>query len=551
MKSWRINMRDERGSIVVIAIIAVLTLSIMAISLTKGTMLGSKNSFLNINKEVSDSYAEHGISLFLERMKLYVLNEESGGFNLDKEFLDGAKKEADLNINFSGDVLDYTSTVDHILKKYDGANNYKSSMYSFNPPIEEIFNKRGNFKVNTPIRDFGQISISGDFNDNFETLEFYMLTHDIDANNIILNSYNPFVDDNKMEEIDTISVENLYNLKFSGNKHTILNAEDNIEIRAVYDKGFSNMVVYILVGKKDIGDVDIFEYQPYKTSNKFKHLVTENYTNLTKVKLVGFYSPSLEATELFILACENNNDIKINAYIPVVASGNFEIVDTFDVNANLGRNLVDFSSYVYWDENMYSTNMYIPVITESLGVERIDLFMYSPYVEGVFKNITGLRITEGMDGEAVLNNFTPNNIDVATYYDVNQIGTAYMILALGNSDENKITYHICYPETEKWNSHNEIILENDEKVGRIDVAAVNADLSEVVLINPTAIYKREKIEVHQATNNVLTSVYGVNSNLISKTHLKLNSIIEYIEPENKGEKILVNKSVEKIIKDTN
>lgn len=544
-------LNSEKGNILILAITAVMILSFISINLLEGTILSSKTSYLGIHKEKSDSYAEHGVSVFFDRIETYFIDKEEAGFILSKTYVDDARNDGELAVEFRDDPVEYTLEEEHILKDYNETDKLETTIYNFNPPIEEEFEPIQYFKDNTPIENLGQIAISGDFNDNFKTLEFFVIAHDIDNSQIKLYSYRPFIDKTRFNLETTISITDLYNLKSVGNKYTELDLEDDVEIQTVYDAGFSNLITYISIGKKSDDKIDIFEYNPYKLNSKLSHIVELDSSSFIKSKLIGFYSPSAMAAEIFILTLEEGNKINVRSYIPIVSKDTFEQLEILTIDEVAKGKIIDFSASVIWSDNLNATNMQIGVITsDDLDEKTVTMYSYYPYVEDAINEISGMNL-EKNSTIPFFADFNPTHIDLVSYSDSEQIGTVFTVLVLGDVENKRITTHIGYPEFNTFNKHSEILLNTDESVGRLSVGAVNSDISEVVLINPTSIYEKKRYNIESTFNNIIAKAFDHTENEISRTTYNLDAIFEYIEPENTGERTVTETKVINYNKDEN
>ncbi|HBY20938.1 MAG: hypothetical protein A2Y24_08035 [Clostridiales bacterium GWE2_32_10] len=522
----------NRGSITLMTIFALLTTVIVAVYLTSDNLLALKNSVFDQEKYKANSIAEHGVTLYIERLKKYFLDHEDKAgittFELNNTYTGTNDTDIDLDIKFDADKS--TKDTQYFFKTSDEDDIYESLFYRMNPPIEDNLIGIQALKNSTGITDSGQIAIAGAYNKNFEVLEYYILVNDNIDKKLKLYAYKPYIDTQKFDLKTEIDIKELYEMIDPALMVEVLNPEDYLMLEVIFDDSAETLNIYYGICKKNLKRLDLFSYNPYSLGISELIGTFEN-VEATKTVLSGIFSNSLETSEIFIgIFDETENKIAIYSYIPIVSEDKFDLT----YQKEFEDTVITFDLDVLWGESMYATNIYLPVIFEA-DVNILKLYSILPYTQNIEKEISTMEFTLDKISQ----------VSISIYDDIDKLQTMYAVIAVGDLESKKITYKIGYPELESWDKTREIQLGDNENVGRLDVEAITGQsLDEVILINPTPIYRR-------VTNNIIT-----DKDIIAKTNFykgiedinseaMLDLDLQYEEPENGGtreiSKVHVNK----------
>ncbi|HCC06947.1 MAG TPA: hypothetical protein DEP72_02095 [Clostridiales bacterium] len=547
------EITSNKGSITLMTIFALLTTVIVAVFLTSANLLALKNVMFDQEKYKASSIAEHGATIYMERLKKYFIDKEDEeedihGFELTTNYQGTNDTDISLDVKFSDDDLtvdpiEYFFKVNEKEQESDPDVRYVSSFHRMNPPVEDELTTMQSMKVATGLIDSGQTAIAGCYNNSFEVLEYYIIVYDdnnndvYEDNKIKIYTYRPYIDTLIFELKAEIGIEALYDSVDTTLEIKELNVEDDLLIEVIFDEESQSLNVYYGICKRDEKRLDLFCYSPYSsnTSELIGTLEFDVDFTISKTVMSGIFSNSLETSEIFIgVFNKDENKVYIYSYIPIVSDNQFDLIKKIEFGEDVA---ITFDLDVLWDQNMYATNIFLPVIFEGETNNSLKLYSLLPYNQSSESEITSM----GFDLEDI------TQVSFSTYYDPDKIQTMYGVIAVGNLEKKEITYKIGYPELGSWDVTRVITLGTDENVGRLDVEAITGEsLDEVVLINPTPIYKR-------VTNNAKTK----DEDIISKTHYYkgyedinaeavLDVDIQYEEPENGGTREISKVHVNKI-----
>jgi len=519
-------IRNNKGAVSVIIIVVVLILSLIAIY---GLRISGNNYEIVIlkgEKKKSNSLSDHALNKYLERIVAYYENGEDitlpAGFNESSDVMDGLEKVG--SYSYSYDPTESIVVDKFVLQKRTKTKQYIHRMYHLNPPLDTVF---------TPMtdqleKDMAQIAISGIYNEIVNSLEFYAVTYDDREGMLRLYSYQPFIDDGFAMKSE-ILVNDLYKIKNPASTKDSLSLHDDIDVDVLWNSNFNSLEVYLAIGDREAGEIDIFRNSPYIDATSYEHLETlaEPFNQMA---FAGVYDMNINDIELFITLLKDDRVVFYNSHPTLGVDGEFAktLVDfADDIMGTFDR--IDMT--VLWNRTLNSSNMYVSTVADTNDEAAYYLFL--PHINEQVVKQTELTMNAATMGAG----FEVSQIAIGSYFDDN-FNAPQLYSAVGEYTGNTIKTYTRFIGESAWNAES-APKDVKEGVGRLSIAAAFAPLTEVVLANSSPIVKYLKIENTPDTENILGISFKAGQEA-SRSEMKVKVRVEFTEPELDGAKKLEN-----------
>ena len=556
-----IRLLNKKGSVSLYVIVIIMIVTLVATFLIKSITNDMLSFKLESKKLESDYIAQHGLTLVKEQLYKIILDkEELAFFSLPANTNPYSKKfkvpdETNVELEVEANINTWNSTENihelgnrtskYRLKRNELSEGFKTLVLENYPQIQNNFSiLKGNngldFVDNTNgFGNSGIIDISGCFNKTTLVSDFFIVNLNDNMEDLMFYVYTPIINNNSFELLDTLNIKQFYQDNLSLPNINGLEWSDQVCIEAVYDNSLNQMKVYIAITRDK--DVDIFLYEPYSTqANKFIYLSTFKSTSkLSHVRINGIYSESINTIELLLITVEDKT-VAAYSFIPVLPSLGFDEVlkNTFDVDAVKS---ID-TSYI-WTGNKGISMLIFGVVTQKNGVEDLSFYENYPYIGSGIKKVFSIDNTwEVFSGLLDLYNVSLNLI----YNE--SVDSSTLVVAVGDTKNNRITVHKAYIELGIWDAsaHKAIDLGNNEGVGRLSLAGVGGDFSQVILINPLPIVEEVTYDINNV--NIIGKSYNKDNTVVSTTEYIPTLRLIYEEPEFEGDRKILSYELIKILK---
>ncbi|MCT4612719.1 MAG: hypothetical protein N4A47_05045 [Clostridia bacterium] len=516
-------MKDSRGSVSLLLVVALMLLTLIGIYGLSITMTTYKIAKLDSYKSLSDSLAEDGLKRYLKEVADFYKNKtdivDADGFNSSGDILNS------LGTVIGKYTYDYDRTndnifVDYVLKKKSKTKFYDHSIYSLTPPIETQF---------TPLThklplNAGQIDISGVFNKVVNILETYAVTYDTSDSTLKVFLYQSFVDD-RYNLKSEISIKDLYKQKDASSIKTSLSMQDDLEIQALWNPNYNSVEVYIAIGDKEAGIVDVFRINPYLEPIEYEHVDTLT-SPFKQMVFGGVHEKNMNDTELFIGLLTDTKFTLYNSYPTIGADGRFNMTSAdFADDLNITAERIDMT--VIWNKILNATNIYVGTVPTSN--DKVNYYLFLPHISEEVVNQTELELNTANQGA----DFAANQITVCGYFD-EAFNTVQLYSVIGDYEANTLNSYMRFIGESNWNKE-AVAMDAGDGVGRLSSTGGYSRITEVMFVNASPIARYVRVDNSPTTPNITaTAESQTGGDPKSKTELKAGIRIEYTEFESGG-----------------
>lgn len=432
-------LKTEKGSLPLVVLVAVLLLGTVGFYFISITTLDLDISHGTLSKTQSRHAAEYGLQQYLKHFKAEIFEEPevpTSGYFPDEE-----KKEAYYETLSVKDVdVEVTPGVGGGVPIHD------TGLYSMSPPVESSFEYEEDLS-NELDGEEGQFAVSGVFNPNLNSKEFYIAFYTPIEDMIKIYVYRPRAQDG-IRLLKEFSVPELAGCVY-----------DALDISVVWDSNHKAPFVYVGLGflsdNLESFIVSVYEYQPV-----VDHLIllTQNSSPVREdeeplFSLSGIWNKKLSSKELFLTTFSDHKLETYNNYPGM--GGSFVKLIEKDVNKK------SIDTEAVWDENINSRVLYLGALDFEEEIARF----YSLQTGEQFLPIGKLTTTQ-------------DTLGLAGDWD-ETLNASTLFVTLGSKEDETMETYQYYPVEdylEKMGKMNKFR-------GTLAMDVVLGDFSEAILID--------------------------------------------------------------------